>query len=510
MNTIRVDLGALDEAHLQLLAADFARAARKGDCIALSGDLGAGKSTFARAFIRTCLDDQAGETDIPSPTFTLVQTYGGHPSVAHFDLYRIADPAELDELGLEEALETGVALVEWPERAGDRLPGDRVLLSLAEAIGDDGRDRRRITATMPHDFAARLVRSRRIRAFLDASGWQDCWRAHLTGDASARSYERIVADGRPAILMNAPAMPDGPIVKDGKPYSRIAHLAEDVGPFIAVAHALKAQGFAAPDIFAADRDAGLLVIENLGDGLIIDEARRPIAARYRAAIDCLAALHARPFQQTIETADGHVHRLPDFELGVFQIEAALMLDWYVPRFAGRQPSQAARDAWQDIWTALHGVVDAGPKGLLLRDFHSPNVIFRPDETGTDRIGLIDFQDALWGHPAYDVASLVTDARIDVDPSLQAELLSHYIALRMQADPGFDEKAFRDAYTILAAQRAAKILGIFVRLDERDGKPAYLAHLPRMRRTMAGLIDAPVLASLKDWFSANGLSMGDQP
>ena len=501
------DFGPLDEAQLCRLAADFARAAKAGDCLALSGDLGAGKSTFARAFIRSCLDDRAGAADVPSPTFTLVQTYEGHPPVAHFDLYRLSDPAEVHELGLAEALETGVALVEWPDRAGNRLPDERIDLQLVEMAGPGGADCRRLTGTAPAGFAARLERSLAIRRFLDNAGWTRCWRAHLTGDASARSYERVAAAGREAILMNAPDMPDGPVVRDGKPYSRIAHLAENVRPFLAVAHALRAAGLAAPDIFAADPGQGLVLLEDLGDGLIIDAERRPVPERYGAAIECLAAMHARSWRKDLSAPGGVAHRLPDFDLGVFLIETELMLDWYVPRFSGRRPDSTATASWRAVWSGLHAIVDQGPKALVLRDFHSPNVIWRGERTGTDRIGLIDFQDALWGHPAYDLASIVQDARVDVAPGLQAGLIDRYAALRRAGDPAFDEPAFRDAVTILAAQRAAKILGIFVRLDERDGKPAYLAHLPRMRGYMAQLLAEPVLAPLAGWMAQNGLGGG---
>ena len=194
---------------------------------------------------------------------------------------------------------------------------------------------------------------------------------------------------------------------------------------------------------------------------------------------------------------------------MFLIETELMLDWYVPRFSGRRADERATASWRAVWSGLHAIVDAGPKAVVLRDFHSPNVIWRGDRRGTDRIGLIDFQDALWGHPAYDVASLIQDARVDVAPDLQADLLDRYLSLRRIADPAFDEAAFRDAVTILAAQRAAKILGIFVRLDERDGKPAYLAHLPRMRGYMAQLLSRPVLAPLAAWMVDNGLSGGEQ-
>lgn len=495
-------LGPLEERAMERLGADLARVAHPGDLIALSGDLGAGKTTLARAFIRA-LAGQA-DLDVPSPTFTLVQTYETTPQVSHFDLYRVAAPGEVAELGVDEALEAGVALVEWPEHGGPEFTQGAISLTLTEARTEAGADARMVAIDGPNEAVERLTRSLAIRALLARIGHGEAERSPLAGDASTRRYETVHQGEWRAIVMDSPLMPDGPPVRDGKPYSRIAHLAEEIGPFVAVARILSEAGFSAPEVFAVDLDRGLAVLSDLGREPIVDSVRLPIAERYEAAIDLLAAMHGRQWAREAVLENETTHRVPDFDLGVFLIEVDLLIDWFVPRVSGAAVSGADRARWHAIWNALFAIVDAAPKTLVLRDFHSPNLLWRANKVGHDRIGLIDFQDALWGHPAYDLMSLVADARVDVPPALQARLLDRYCAARRAVEPGFDEPQFRASAAILAAQRASKILGIFVRLDERDGKPAYLEHIPRIQAYLLNALAHPALADLKTWLDARGL------
>ncbi|WP_306118441.1 MULTISPECIES: tRNA (adenosine(37)-N6)-threonylcarbamoyltransferase complex ATPase subunit type 1 TsaE [unclassified Roseitalea] len=489
---------------MQRFARDLARAARPGDCIALSGDLGAGKSTFARAFIRAVANDPQGRLDVPSPTFTLVQTYATRPPVSHFDLYRIGDPDEIGELGLHEALEGGIVLVEWPERAADRLPAATVTIGFADATTDSGAQARLLTIDADAPFFDRLDRSLAIRRLLAEAGHADAWRAELSGDASARDYE-IAKDGDwQRVLMDAPATFDDIIVRDGMSYCQLAYWAEDIVPFVAIRNILAEAGLTVPRIDRADFDAGLILMEDLGRQGIIDAERRPIADRYLETVACLAQMHAMNWPQRVQVAPGRVHEIPTFDLRAFLVEVDLLIDWFVPRVTGAPASDADRAQFHAIWTALFERLDAGPRSLVLRDYHSPNTIWQADRTGIARVGLIDFQDAVFTHPAYDVVSLAQDARVDVPEALEAALVDHYCALRADADPAFDEAAFRRAAAICAAQRNSRILGIFVRLDERDGKPAYLPHIARLQGYLARSLAHPVLAELKAWYEARGL------
>lgn len=489
-----------DEQSLTRFAADFALALKPGDCVLLRGDLGAGKTTFARAAIRALAGDADNRIEVPSPTFTLVQTYDLRLPVSHFDLYRIADPDELDELGLAETLTEGVAFVEWPERAESLLPANCISLTLSETR-DDG-DGRSLAVAAPVEFMARLGRSLAMRAFLDANGWNAGFRRFLLGDASTRAYETVERDGEIAILMNAPKQPDGPPVRNGKPYSQIAHLAEDILPFVAIGRMLAERGFRAPQIHAFDLDRGFILLEHLGSDGVLDAHRKPIPERYEGAVECLAAMHAAGWPDAIDV-DGRTHRISAFDLDAFLIEAELLTDWFVPRATGAKLSVAGIEEFRKLWTDLFDIVDAGEKTLLLRDFHSPNIIWDEAAEGVSRVGLIDFQDAMIGSTAYDVASIVQDARVDVSPALQMALLDRYCFVRM-GQGGFDEDAFRRAFAILAAQRATKILGIFVRLDQRDRKPAYLAHIPRLQAYLRDSLAHPALTGLAAWYAEHGI------
>jgi aminoglycoside/choline kinase family phosphotransferase len=352
-----------------------------------------------------------------------------------------------------------------------------------------------------------LKRSLEVRAFLDRSGWPDAWRAFLLGDASTRTYETVARAGQVAILMNAPRRPDGPPVRDGKPYSAISHLAEDIEPFVAVAAALSEKGFHAPHIHAFDLDAGFIMLEHLGTDEIRDAAGRPIPDRYRASVGCLAAMHGCQWPRDLPVGTGR-HHVPDLDLGVFHIETELLTDWYAPRVRGGPLPDSAIETFRRLWKALFDIVDAGEKTLILRDFHSPNIIWMPRKSGHLRIGLIDFQDALFGSMAYDVASVVQDARVDIPSDLQTDLLDQYCSLRAGQEPHFEEERFRREFAILAAQRATKILGIFVRLDERDGKPGYLRHIPRLQLYLRQSLRHPVLADLAAWYEEYGILDAD--
>lgn len=493
-----VDLA--DEAATYRLVSDVAALIEAGDMITLSGDLGAGKTTFARAFIRYIADDDTIE--VPSPTFTLTQTYTlpRYPLV-HMDLYRLSGPAELAELGFNEVSEGVVTLLEWPDRATGFLPPDRldIALTLAPQHGPNARSAR---ITGYGSFAARAGRILTIRQFLDRSGFGNAERRRIQGDASTRSYERLTRDRATYILMNSPKRPDGPPVRDGKPYSAIAHLAESVTPFVAMAHALRGRGLSAPAIFSADRDAGLLIIEDLGDELVVGgDPPAPDETRYEAAIDLLAELHSETLQSVVPVEPGVEYRIPQYDMDAFLIEVDLLLDWYLPKLEIRI-SDTRRGAYRALWREALLPITLDDETWVLRDFHSPNLLWLPEREGIARVGLLDFQDAVMGPPAYDVASLLQDARVDVPESLEIALLSRYTRARRAAYPAFDAANFARAYATLAAQRASKILGIFARLERRDGKPQYLRHLPRIWGYLQRSLAHPALKPLAAWYRAN--------
>jgi hypothetical protein len=306
--------------------------------------------------------------------------------------------------------------------------------------------------------------------FLARHGWGSAQIVPLAGDASFRRYFRVHIGDATAVLMDAP--PDK----------------EDSRPFFAIGKLLHDRGFSAPQAIAADFGEGLFLLEDFGDdrvGPVL--ARDPAQERaiYEQAVDVLAALHATPAPAIAAYDEPELLR-----------EARLFPDWYLPAVGiGEAPGYDA--AWAPLWPA----VLAGPPVLTLRDYHADNLMIL-DRPGLRGLGLLDYQDALAGHPAYDLASLLLDIRRIVSPGLESAMLARYIAARTSSDAGIDAAAFRTAYDILGAQRNVKILGVFTRLYVRDGKPAYPAFHPRLWQMLARSFERPALAPVAAWFAAH--------
>jgi N-acetylmuramate 1-kinase len=497
--TFSVELA--DETATARLMADLALLVGPGDVIALSGDLGAGKTAAARAMIRYLADDEALE--VPSPTFTLAQTYelSAFP-VIHADLYRINDASELEEIGLSPLPAGTLALVEWPERAANALPADRIEIALSHHAGSD--PNARAADITGHGKSAGVVeRLQTLRQFLDQAGYGEATRRRMAGDASIRSYARLMRDDGVVILMNSPRRPDGPAIYDGKSYSAAVHLAEDVKPFVAIDNGLRECGFSAPAIHHADLDAGFLITEDFGSsGFVEGDPPQPIRARYEAATDLLAELHGKVLPEILPLFSPHAdYPIPLFGVDAMLVEVGLMLEWYLPD-RGIAPSAAVRAEFVTMWRDLLQQAMAGPRSWVLRDFHSPNLIWLGERRGIERVGIIDFQDAVLGPVAYDVVSLLQDARIDVPEALELALLTRYIKARREADSAFDPAGFAASYAVMSAQRNTRLLGTFARLNRRDGKPQYLRHQPRIWTYLSRSLAHPTLAPVRAWYAAN--------
>lgn len=301
--------------------------------------------------------------------------------------------------------------------------------------------------------------------FLAAHGWGGATIVPLAGDASFRRYFRVADGTRRAVLMDAPP-----------PH-------EDARPFVEIARWLHARGFAAPGIQALDLAAGLVLLEDFGDDRMreaIDAAPERALPLYRAAVELLVGLHREPHAP-----------LPPYDRTVLHREADLLTEWYCPA-VGIEADQAGYVA---AWDAVFDLALSGVPVTVLRDYHAENLMLI-DSAGSQGIGLLDFQDALAGHPAYDLVSLLQDARRDVEPAIEAAMLAHYRE-RTGADSSFDA-----AYHVLGAQRNAKIIGIFTRLWRRDGKPRYPALCPRVWGYLERDLAHPALAPVADWFARN--------
>lgn len=316
-------------------------------------------------------------------------------------------------------------------------------------------------------------RAAEIEAFLAAHGWRTEELRPLAGDASFRSYRRLVRGTRRAVLMDAPP----------------AH--EDVRPFVRMAEHLRRLGFSAPAIYAEDVARGLLLLEDLGDDTFtrLLGAGADEQALYALGVDVLIALHALPAAQAIPAG------LPDYDLDRLLKEALLFVDWYLPAVTGCAPAPSERAGYIEAWREVLPLVLAQPRTLVLRDYHVDNLLRLADCDGLGACGLLDFQDAVAGAPAYDLMSLLEDARRDVAGDLRAEMLARY---HEGARPS-DGQGFATAYAILAAQRHAKVIGIFTRLSRRDGKHGYLVHIPRVWGLLDRALANAALAPVAAWF-----------
>lgn len=482
------------------LMADLALLIGPGDVITLSGDLGAGKTAAARAMIRYLAADEAVE--VPSPTFTLAQTYDLPPfPLVHADLYRVDDAIELEEIGLSPLPEGTVALIEWPERAPDALPADRIDIALSHrpALGSAARA---AEITGYGKAAAQVSRLKALRQFLTGAGYLDARRQRMPGDASTRSYARLFRDDNAVILMNSPRRPDGPAIYDGKSYSAAVHLAEDVRPFVAIANGLRERGFSAPSIHYADLELGFLITEDFGNaGIIAGEPPSPIAERYQVATDMLAALHREALPEVLPLTPQTSYAIPAFDTDALLVEIGLMPEWYLPD-RGAEPTEHVRAEFIAMWRELLGKAAAAAKTWVIRDFHSPNLIWLDDRADTAKVGIIDFQDAVLGPAAYDLVSLLQDARIDVPEQLELALLTRYIKARRASDDDFDPAQFAELYAIMSAQRNTRLLGTFARLNRRDGKPQYLRHQPRIWTYLNRSLAHPALSAFRQWYAAH--------
>jgi len=311
-----------------------------------------------------------------------------------------------------------------------------------------------------------------ISRFLTDAGWGDAERSRLAGDASFRHYDRLARGAERAVLMDAPPPK------------------EDVRPFVRIARHLEALGYSAPRLLAVDERAGLLLLEDLGDGTYTKllAAGHDEAALYALATDVLADLNNR--------ADAIPQGVPAYDNDRLLTEALLLTDWYLPAL-GRQPDPVARAAYQKLWLELFPIARAMPDTLVLRDFHVDNLMLL-ERPGLAACGLLDFQDAVVGPLTYDLMSLLEDARRDIAPALIAAMKDRYLAAR----PGLDREAFDASWAVLAAQRHAKVIGIFTRLWKRDGKTNYLIHIPRVWRLLEQACAHPALAGLRAWLDTH--------
>jgi aminoglycoside/choline kinase family phosphotransferase len=353
-------------------------------------------------------------------------------------------------------------------------------------------------------------REEAMREFLARAGWDNAKLSPLPGDASTRRYVRAEDcskdSGRKAMVMDqpqgaeTPACPPGATPEERRAlgYNAIARLAgADCARFVAVAEYLRKRGLSAPEIYAADTKQGFVLMEDLGNALyadvLADGGNEP--ELYRAAIDALARIHAESAPSTL-APDKALYAYDDTAMSA---ETDLMTEWYLPLALGRAASDEETAEHRALWRKALATLQSLSPVFVHRDYHAQNLIWLPERDGNARVGVIDFQDAVAGARGYDIISLMEDARRDVSRELSEAMTDHYLGAMAKAGKPLDDEAHRAEMALLAAQRNAKIVGIFARLSKRDGKPRYLGYLPRVWNYLDRDLEHPVLADLKAWY-----------
>ncbi len=350
-----------------------------------------------------------------------------------------------------------------------------------------------------------MTRDEEMRGFLAGCGWGDAVVTPIPGDASTRTYARLADGARHALLMNQPQGAESPVAAaDASPeerralgYNAVARLAgADIGRFAAVAQHLRAAGLSAPQVHAADERLGFMVLEDLGDGLFADVVAQggDERALYLNAMEVLARLHA-------QAAPAQMGGKPLFAYDETALvaETDLLPQWFFPHALGREATAEELAEHRALWREALAPVLAAKPVFVHRDYHAQNLLWLPQRDGAARTGLIDFQDAVAGSPAYDLVSLLEDARRDVDAGVAEAALRHYLDRMAAQGRPMEEDPFRAQMAAIAAQRNAKIVGIFARLFRRDGKPRYLSYMPRVWGHLAGDLAHPSLAPLRAWY-----------
>lgn len=348
-------------------------------------------------------------------------------------------------------------------------------------------------------------RERQRLDFLNTAGLADAVRIPLAGDASTRRYERLTTrDGRHLILMDQPPAEESAVAPehaDAAQRRRLGYNAEarlaggSVSAFVAIAGWLRDQGLSTPVVGARDPAAGLAILEDLGDDVFASHDR-DLTTLYGAAVDALAGLHAATPPAVIE-ADGERWPLHRYDALAYRAGLDPFLEWW-PAFAGLPvPSDEARAEWTALWAPVIALGEAGAPVFVHRDYHAENLLWLPGRSGLARVGMIDFQDAVSGHPAWDLLHLLQDARRDVAPELETAMLDRYLAARGSA---LDRETFLHDYRALAALNAARILGrVFARQEVLFRRDRYTAFMPRTWRHLERDLEAGDLQELKQWF-----------
>ncbi len=460
------------------LAEDVAVCLRTGDTIALHGDLGTGKTTFARALIRALAGNPALE--VPSPTFTLVQTYELPAfTLAHIDLYRVRDAAEIEETGLLDATTDGVAVIEWPERASDRLPEDRLDVRLAMAGTG-----RHAALCGTGDWAERLARTAEIRAFLNGNRFGEAHRAPARTPTHPTGVREEIAlpDGAALLIDRGEAADD-----------------RDFRGLSATSAALRSLGLSAPEILEADHRRRLMLIEDLS-GPSLAEDGHPVLARYLVAVEALAEIHFHPRPRALPLGR-YFFRIPDLAGHVMEKQALAFADQYLGAGAAGAVPKGDREEFSRLWWSRFERLVEAEQNWLLEPVGSATLSWLPQREALRRIGFTDPGRIRCGAVAHDLAALCNDSGVTIPADLEADLKRHYVGLRQASSTHFDSSHFAEAYAIAAALRASA--GMVAAASALKAQVRGAADdLARQRDYLHRALAHPVMSDLAVWYEGH--------
>lgn len=471
---------------LQQFVKELSVMLKPGDVIALNGQIGSGKTTFAKLLINSLTETPLDE--ISSPTFNLYQTYeSGALEIAHYDFYRIESEIELSEIDLSDSFENKICIIEWADKYSKILPEDRIEILI------ECQDVDRIYKVKPLGKCREILDNlNKIKNFLNDLDINFTRLEKLPGDASKRKYFRVTGLKDNMILMDA--------TQENDTRSKTG-LSQGIDDFIIIGEYLDSINVRVPKLIARNKTDALLLEEDLGERCYLTAVNRESYKKlYKPAIETLIHISNIKHPKNI-SINANAHYMRDFDLDIYLNEAEIFIDYYWPFVNGKICSEDQKQEFIHIMKKAYSDL-TNDKTLMLRDFHSPNLLFLENEKGYKKCAIIDFQDALLGHPLYDLVSLTNDARLTINEDHEKYLIELYKADFRFNDYQFDKLSFMEQYHILGVQRSIKILGIFARLAILENNHTYLSHMPRIINYIKRIMYSSNLKELTNWLNMN--------
>mgnify|MGYP001272369135 FL=1 len=471
---------------LEKLAKELVPLLNEGGVMTLNGQIGAGKTTLAKLIIQELT--QTPLEDIVSPTFNLYHTYNkDNLEIAHYDFYRIESEIELLEIDLNESLTDKICIIEWADKFRDLLPKDRIEIFIKCKKNE------RVYRINPLGKFREVVSDRaKIENYLGGLDINFTELQRLPGDASKRNYYRVMSPDNTMILMDA--------TQESNIKSKTG-LSNGIDDFIKIQKYLDSIDVRVPKLIVRNRTDNILLEEDLGEYSYADMLTKENYQKlYNPAIKTLIHISNINHPKNIST-DSNPHYLKEFDLDIYLNEAEIFIDYYWPFIHGKQCNADKKQEFTHVMGEVYSNL-TDDKTLMLRDFHSPNLLFLENEDGFRKCAVIDFQDALFGHPLYDLVSLTNDARTTIDEHQEKYLIDLYKKDFPFNNFQFDSLSFIEQYHILGVQRSIKILGIFARLAILETNQNYLVHMPRVICYIKRIMQSGSIQTLACWLNQN--------